>query len=324
MKQSNLLLPVVFLSVALCGTYCYKVKERQAENTPIVDTRPVVPIERIPEKPKTPRVPSVSVKIPAYLDYQNIIAQCKKWNEEAPDLTEIGVYGKSKRGQDLYYIRICNKLDSKPRPKVLITGCIHGNEPWATGCVMGYIGSLLDGYGSNSEIKELVESRDVYFIPVVSPDSYPHSRHVDGVDPNRDFPGPSRPNHQSTPSIAALQKFFLQIKPSAVISGHTFGRVYLIPYGDTNSKTPHESDYQRIVGKMGQMSNYGLKHCCDIYGRPIHGSEVDWYYRNGAFSIVIEYGTHQQKPSQEEIRSEFDRTFKSVLLFIKDGAAVRQ
>lgn len=320
-NDNSLLLTVIFLSVVLGGTYWYKTEEKRADKAPIVDVRP--PIERIPEKPKTPQIPNISVKIPAYLDYPNIVQQCKKWNEEAPDLTEIGTYGKTKRGQDLYYIRIYNKLNDKSKPKVLITGCIHGNEPWATGTVMGYIGSLLDAYGKDKEITDLIESRDIYFIPVVSPDSYPHSRHVDGVDPNRDFPGPTRPNHQSTTSIAALQNFFLKIKPNAAISGHTFGRVYLIPYGDTNSRTANEADYQRIIGKMGEMSRYGIKHCCDIYGRPISGSEIDWYYRNGAFSIVIEYGTHQEKPSQEEINSEFQRTFKSVLLFIKEGAVVR-
>lgn len=319
-NDNSLLLTVLFLSVTIGGTYWYKIKERH-EQAPIVNVTPPI-VERIPEKSKTPKAPNISIKVPAYLDYANIVQQCKKWNEEAPDLTEIGTYGKSKRGQDLYYIRICNKLDKKPRPTVLITGCIHGNEPWSTGTVMGYIGTLLGEYGKNQEITDLVESRDIYFVPVVSPDSYPHGRHVDGVDPNRDWPGPNRLNHQSTPSIAALQSFFLKIKPKAAISGHTFGRVYLIPYGDTNTRTPHEADYQRIVGKMAEMSQYGIKHCCDVYGRPISGSEIDWYYRNGAFSIVIEYGTHQEKPSQDEINSEFKRTFKSVLLFIKEAAVL--
>lgn len=323
MKKNNnsLLLTVIFLSAALCGTYWHKTQDH-IEQKPIVQTTPKE-IEKIQEKPKTPQIPNISIKVPAYLDYPNIVKQCKQWNKEAPDLTEVGTYGRTKRMQDLYYIRICNKIDKKQRPVVLITGCIHGNEPLSTGCVMAYIGTLLGEYGKNKEITELVESRDIYFVPVVSPDSYPDSRRVDGVDPNRDFPSPSRPNHQSTLSVASIQNFFLKIKPNAAISGHTFGRVYLIPYGDTNSRTANEADYQRIVGKMGNMSNYGIKHCSDLYGQPIIGGEIDWFYRNGAFSIVIEYGTHQRIPTQIEINNEFDRTFKSVLLFIKEGAMVR-
>ena len=263
-------------------------KQSTAQTQKIVEIAPPIAPE-LPEE-KTPRLPSISVAIPASLEYPKIIEQVRKWETEAPDLAETGFYGKTKRGVEICYIKICNKVVAKPRPKVLITGCIHGNEPWATAEVMAYAGTLLKEYGKNKEVTDIVDSREIYIVPVVSPDSYPHSRHVDGVDPNRDFPGPSRPNHQSTPSIDAIQKFFNKIKPNAVISGHTFGRIYLTPYGDSKTPCPNESDYKRIVGKMATMSQYKIDHACNMYSTVINGSEVDWYYRNGAFSIVMEFG----------------------------------
>jgi hypothetical protein len=79
-----------------------------------------------------------------------------------------------------------------------------------------------------------------------------------------------------------VQDFFMKVRPNAVISTHTFGqRIYLTPYGDKYQKCPNESDYQRIVGKMGQMSSYKVDRACNMYARLIAGSEVDWYYRNG-------------------------------------------
>jgi len=324
MKTNNSLTWVVGgLTIALLVAFGVKTKqEKPLVEAPIVQVQPPAPLPKV-EAPKTPRLPNISVKIPAYLDYSQIVAQTQKWAQEAPDLVEIGNYGKTKRGTDICYIRICNKLDTKPRPKVMITGCIHGNEPWATGCVMAFAGNLLGEYGKNKEITDLIESRDIYIVPVVSPDSYPHSRHVDGVDPNRDFPGPSRPTHHSTPSILAVQNFFNKIKPNAVISAHTHGRIYLTPFGDKMQVCPNEADYKRIVGQMGQMSQYKVDRACNMYGRPIHGSEVDWYYRNGAFSIVMEIGTHQQKPSMQDITSEFSRTWTSVQLFIKEAPLVQ-
>ncbi len=50
---------------------------------------------------------------------------------------------------------------------------------------------------------------------------------------------------------------------------------------------------------------------------PIHGTEVDWYYQNGAFAIVMEFGTHQRLPSKEEIDSEWNMTWKAFLLFLE-------
>lgn len=307
----------VVLAASIIGVVAYK---KQPQEQPVASVRPVEQFPTLPPKPVEPEKPktyNISTPVPTYLDYPQIVAQISKWNQEAPEITEIGTYGKTRQGTDLCYLKI-----GKKGPKVMITGCIHGNEPHATANVMACTGTMLSEYGKNPEVTSLIDSRIIYIIPVISPDSYPHSRHVDGVDPNRDFPGPHSPNHKSTPSIAAVQDFFMKVRPNAVISTHTFGRIYLTPYGDKYQKCPNESDYQRIVGKMGQMSSYKVDRACNMYARPILGSEVDWYYRNGAFAIVMEVGTHQRKPSLPEIQSEFQRTYKSVLLFIQEAPVV--
>lgn len=274
-------------------------------------------IEKIIEKPKDINY-SLKNPLPDFLTYQNTVNQLKTWEEEAPELIKVSTYGKSTSGEDLYYAKISSSAEVKPN--VLITGCIHGNEPLSASVVMGYIGNLIDKYGDDSEVTELIKSRDLYFVPVVSPDSYPKYRLVDGVDPNRNFP--LKKSDESIKPIKALQDFFLTIKPNAVISGHTFGRAYLIPWGDRIRSTPHDVDYKRIIGKMSEMSNYKMMKANEIYNRPIYGSEVDWYYKNGALAIVAEYGTHQRIPTPQEIKEEFDRTFSAVLHFIKEAPAV--
>ncbi len=273
-------------------------------------------------KIKVPRKAQISNKRPGYQDYNAIVAQIKEWNSEAPDLTEVGSYGKTSRGKEIWYIRVHNKLDKSPKPKVLITASIHGNEPWSTSSSMWYISHMLASYGEDEDITELINTRDIYYIPVVSPDSYPHSRQVDGVDPNRNFPTGRNPNKQSVPPIRALRAFFLKIKPNAVISGHTSGRIFLYPWGDSMEKCPHDKEFRRVMGRFASLCNYNLKRACHMYNRAIFGTEVDWYYRNGAFSCVMEYGTHQSKPSMSNIEGEFNRTYKGVLYFIKEAPLV--
>jgi len=312
--QKSLQWTMAALLAAIIGVIVVKHERQPAPLPQVVTPAPIPKVE-----PPKPLSYNISNPIPAYQEYTQIVAQIKKWNQEAPEITDVTTYGMSAKGTELYYIRVSGK---NPEKKVMITGCIHGNEPHSTATIMAYIGTMLSEYGKNKEITDLIDSRDIYFVPVVSPDSHPHSRYVDGVDPNRDFPGPTRPNHKSTPSIAAIQDLFLKIKPQAVISGHTFGRVYLCPYGDKYEKCPNEVDYQRIIGKMGQMSQYRVDRACNNYARPIVGTEVDWYYRNGSFSVVMEFGTHQQKPSPQEIKTEFDRTYKAVLYFVEEAPKI--
>lgn len=313
MKRNFLEWATVVLTVVLISTAGIKYHQHHI----------VAPIQQ-PVEPPQKQFPesSVTTEIPEYLDYSGLISQLKEWNEQAKDLTEVGTYGKSTKGTDIFYIRINNEFDTKPKPKVLITACIHGNEPWSTGVVMAYVGTLLGQYGDSQKITDLVNSRDIYIIPVVSPDSYPDSRRVDGVDPNRNFPGPSKPDRKSVPPVKALMNFVLQIKPNAIISGHTWGRIFLQPYGDKNELCPDHEEYQRILKKMGEMCDYDMQRACEMYNEPIFGTEVDWYYRNRILAIVMEFGTHQKKPTPKEIKSEFERTFQGVLWFIEEAPVV--
>lgn len=317
-KDLSKLAITILLSISLVAAYSYK----SLPNPDIkVEPKPEKLEQNVPkttpekEKQKTFQI---TVKTPEFLSYPQTIEQIKKWKDEAKEIVKVEKYGKTKKETDLYYLRI-NTNENKVKPVVLLTSCIHGNEPWATGIMMAYVGNLLDQYGKNKEITELVDNRDIYFVPVVSPDSYPNSRNVDGVDPNRDFSSPKNPNHKSTPSVAALIDLYWKIRPSAVVSGHTFGRLFLTPFGDSYEKSEHEKDYARIVGRMTEMTGYKRIHASELYSRPISGTEVDWFYRNGSIPIVIEFGTHQHKPRFEEILSEYKRTKDAITYFITEA-----
>jgi hypothetical protein len=285
---------------------------------------PPVVIEQPEPKPK-PLPPinyDITTTIPSYLDYNQMVSQLKKWEEEAPELVKVGIYGKSTKGTDLYYLRLCNERNEEKAPSVLVTGSTHGNETLSTATQMAYIGTMLDRYGDDDKITKVVNSRDLYFVPIISPDSYPHSRYVDGVDPNRDYPTKRYPSKISVAPIKAIQDLFNDLNPRAVISGHTFGRVFLYPWGDSRQVTSNDTEYKRILREMSRLSRYGIKQACYVYGRPIYGTEMDWYYRNGAVGMVIEYGIHQRKPTNSEIKTEFDKTFEAVLYFMDEAPKV--
>lgn len=314
-----LLINLVFFFIGLDLVLYKKMPDRPSMVQPIPHAPIVQPIE---EPEPEPINYDITNPVPSYLAYSALVDQLKQWEQEAPELVEVGTYGKSSQGQDIYYIRIRNTRTDEGQSVVLLTAAIHGNEPWSTTTMMACVGTLLDRYGDDEKITALVDGRDLYVIPVVSPDAYPYSRHVDGVDPNRNFPTQTSPEKISVPPIQALRDFYFGIRPVAVISGHTFGRVYLYPWGDSRRPCPNAEDYHRILGQMEALSRYGSKQAGFNYGTPIFGTEVDWYYRQGSFSLVMEIGTHQRPPSMEEVRSEFERTFGAVMYFIEEAPKV--
>jgi hypothetical protein len=315
LNRTSLVLILVNLLAFDAGLVTLKPKQTVAIQQTTVTDHPVSSPQQLNFK--------ITKPVPGHLSYDQTVKQLSDWSNEASIISPT-VYGKSSKGKDLVAACITNPaVPVEKKKSVLITACIHGNEPLASSAVMGYIGTILDRYGDDPVITELVDTRVLYFVPVVNPDSYPDSRYVDGVDPNRNFPTVNEPNKVSVKSVEELKKLFLQIKPEAVWSGHTSGRVFLTPWGDRTTACPHEADFQRIVGGMGRMSGYRVIRVCQLYGRPIFGTENDWYYKNGAFAIVCEYGTIQRPATQQEVQTEFDKTFQAFLKFLKEAPEVK-
>lgn len=344
--MSNKHFTIILLSLGILGAYFVK-KERILKEShlpqisspaPIEkpDIKPAEPKPSTPEspaptqpenaKPATPAAPekpnnpiNLKITIPGFLEYQKTKEQAKEWQKEAPHLVTIDTYGKSTQNKDLFYIKIANKNQEKNNPNIFITAAIHGNESWSSTCAMAYAGTLINEYGKNDRITKIVDSKNIYVIPIVSPDSYPKFRTVDRVDPNRNFFSNRDKSFSSILPVQNLKNFYHKIKPKSVISMHTYGRIFLFPYGETYRDCENNKDYVSLVGKMAETASYKLDKACNLYTRPINGTDVDYYHKNGSFSIVMEVGTHQVPPTMDQTVSEFRRTWESVLLFLEES-----
>jgi predicted deacylase len=285
----------------------------ETTDTTVLSSTPNIPIN--PEK-LAPDKPTISEAVPAeYFDYEGVRNHLKKLHHEAPDLTELGTYGVSTEDRELLYLRIHNPYSTAVKRKVLITAGIHGNEKFATASMLGIIGQMLESYGDDEQTTRLIDTRDIYFIPVVSPDSYERNlRNVDGVDPNRDFPHPNRPHHKSIRPIQALRNLFQGRKFEAAICGHSAGRVLIYPYGW--GPTKNEAEYKSLLEEMGQLNNYSNSRSNNI------GTAKDFYHANGAIAITWEFGT-SLRPPERYIQQEVDRTYRSMLLFIEKAPQIR-
>jgi len=97
------------------------------------------------------------------------------------------VIGESVEHRSILAMRISGK--SKRRAKVLFTGGIHGNEKIGVSMVLRLIEILVQGYGHDRRIRNLIDRSDIYLIPLINPDGYTRSRRLNarGVDLNRNY-----------------------------------------------------------------------------------------------------------------------------------------
>ena len=65
-----------------------------------------------------------------------------------------------------------NPQQNDPEPEVAYLGVHHGRELITAYQTMRLLHALTDGYGSDNQITKLVDTREVWVIPVVNPNGY--------------------------------------------------------------------------------------------------------------------------------------------------------
>jgi len=118
-----------------------------------------------------------AAKVPLTFDHfydgPAVIDALNKLHAAYPGLTDLQSIGKSEEGRDIWVLTITNQATGKDteKPGVYVDGTIHGNEIQATEVCLYLASYLLNAYDSIPVIKNLVDSRTFYIVPVVNVDS---------------------------------------------------------------------------------------------------------------------------------------------------------
>jgi len=153
-----------------------------------------------------------------YHDYYETTDMLSDFKVKYPDLVNVFSIGKSILGKDIWCIRITNENNTKPKLSCLIDGCIHGEE-WEGGEACLYLAEyLLINFDNNETITKILNSSEIYLVPLVNPDGRQDDYHYNdnGIDLNRNF-----------------DVDFGRLRGGAIPLGKLFGRIK-IPYIDTS------------------------------------------------------------------------------------------
>ncbi len=249
--------------------------------------------------------------------WDRVQTELKQWSETLSTQTDLVQYGTSTQGRPLYALHIKGvSLNATPKPAVMITGATHGNEILTVDTVMGITKHILDNL-STDRVKNILAKNDLWFVPVVSPDSYvTRQRYVDGLDPNRDFPWPDNTTHQSSRVIKAVAEFATGLDLAASIDYHSVASVIMWPWAYTDKAPAGADKFRDVARSMASTNNYDIGQISEVM-YIAKGSSADYYHwKKGSMSFGIELSQDMPRTptTGEEMAQE---NLESTLRFIE-------
>ncbi len=235
-----------------------------------------------------------------------------------PDLCELQSMGTSLEGRDLPILRITNLVAAKAPgglPEVLILGNLHARELMSVEIPLLFAQHLLQNYGTDPNVTDLVNTRDLYIAPMTNPDGHvhvegqtasdwwtwwrknrrPNGDGTIGVDLNRNFSfewgrdefGSSSttssqvyrgPAPFSEPETQAIESFCANHSFVLALSYHTFGELLLYPWGYTYDFTADHELFHTLGQRLTQENGYLAGNPAEGAIYITNGDSDDWAY----------------------------------------------
>ncbi len=251
-----------------------------------------------------------------YHDFTAVEEHLRQILTKYPQMTKLEAYGKSHEGRPLYALRVAT---SNNQPAVMLTAATHGNEIITVEVLFGVLDSLLAGYTTSARAKQIIDGHQIYFLPVINPDGYvKQQRYANGVDPNREYPYPDKPNRTPNECITSVMNFFSTRSIKGSIDFHSFGGLIMYPWAYTDD-SPDRQDAESFAlttKYMAQVNHYRVGQISKIL-YPAPGSSADYYYwKNRTLALGVEIGG-AHAPPVSDIPKHVEANLESTLRFLE-------
>lgn len=251
-----------------------------------------------------------------YHTYDETIAEMTAYAASHAALARLDTIGVSLEGRVLLGVKISdNAAAEEGEPEVLVVGCHHARELMSVELPLYLMRRLLDGYGSDPVLTSLVDSREIWIVPIVNPDGHvyvqnnsggqsdnwwrknrrPNGDGSFGVDLNRNYgyhwgwddlgssPTPSSGVYRgagpfSEPETAAIRDFMNGREFTISASFHSYGQLFLYPWGYAPLDTPDHAIFRSLGDSVAVQNGYraGNPKSDAIY--LTNGDMDDWVY----------------------------------------------
>lgn len=222
-----------------------------------------------------------------YYTLAEIYAKIDTMIMKYPTLVRRDTIGYSFEKRPLIVVKISDNVNKdENEPELFLHSLQHAREPMGMMQLMFFMQYLLENYNKDAQVKEIVNNREMYFMPCMNPDGYEYNRSTNpnggglhrknrnntngaitsiGTDLNRNYgvdwgydnigssPDPNSetyrgPSAFSEPELQAVRNFVNGRKFILHVDYHTYSNVFIYPYGVPQNHNPQPLDEQKFYG----------------------------------------------------------------------------
>jgi carboxypeptidase D len=152
-----------------------------------------------PPSPEEKTIPELLLE--EYHNYESMESLLITFAKTYSKIARLFSIGKSVKNRELYVFQISNNIDKvEPgEPAFKYVGNIHGDETVGREMLISLIYHLLNNYGKDKRITNLINNTNIYIMPSANPDGFEISKegscvnsngrqNAHSIDLNRNFP----------------------------------------------------------------------------------------------------------------------------------------
>lgn len=262
-----------------------------------------------------------------YHNYSELMSELQALQTKASDIVQVSTIGKTVLGKNIWAIHIntdpvARDTKSSNKPGAIFMGNHHAREHLSLEIPLMLAHYLVDNR-TDPQIKDLIDNRDIWIIPMVNPDGaewdistgrykmWRKNRRDNGdgtfgVDLNRNYgfkwgTGGSDTDTSSDiymgkepfsePETQAIRDFVIsQPNTKMLLTFHTFSELVLYPWGHTYDEIGNAKDlavFKKMATTMAGWNKYTPKQSSGLY--IASGDTTDWAYgERGIFAFTFE------------------------------------
>ena len=233
---------------------------------------------------------------PAYPTYNGICDSLEILSMLYPSICSYVSTGTTYGGREIMALVISNDVTNEGiEPEILLTGCVHGDEKASAMTVLQYAEWLAEHYASDPNAQYIVNTAEVWVIPVLNPDGYFNNTMSNGrgVDVNKNFAtfwssGGSGSAAFSENESQAVRDLTFPNWPSATGAHNPFVAGLSLHAGDSyfehvwSGSSATVQDIDLILDTADEYDllnldpNMTVSSGWNVY--PVYGEMSDWYY----------------------------------------------
>jgi carboxypeptidase T len=207
----------------------------------------------------------------AYHTYTEVVAVLDATVAAHPQIARKFSIGKSYEGREIWALKISDNVNAdEAEPEILSVSLVHAREHITTEMNLYLIRALTAGYGKNARVTDIVNTREIFIIPVANPDG------GEWDIASGEF-RKWRKNRQPNADVTALgtdlnRNFSFQWGCCNGSSGNPSSITYRGPEPFSAPETRHLRDFieSRVVG--------GLQQIKAIFNWHSYGEQIMWPY----------------------------------------------